>query len=332
MAIVPVSKVTIYGTADQKDAVLDGLQELGCMHLIDLKGTGEATRPTSNISAETHQAVKFLRACPTQRRRVTDDTGFQLDDVVKEVLRIEQHQQQSQEERDELTSAISSLTPWGSFHFPPAGELGDLRLWFYVVPHYRLRSLAEHDLAWHVVSRDHRFAYVVVVAADEPQGMPVPRIRLDDQPLSDLHRRLEEVEAEQEDLHWQRVALTRWSHLLSRTIAFADDRAARRRAASQAWNDPSMFALQGWAPRQDVERIRSFAREHALGLTIELPSASISFQQRSPVIDIQVAGPRRADYRRVEITDKRYSRVRRRVELPTSVCAGIGQCPTRGDV
>ena len=36
MAIVPVSKVTIYGIADQKEAVLDGLQSLGCTHLVSL--------------------------------------------------------------------------------------------------------------------------------------------------------------------------------------------------------------------------------------------------------------------------------------------------------
>lgn len=273
MAIVPISKVTLYGTADQKEAVLDSLQKLGCVHLIDLDGSGEAKRPTSNISAETRQAVKFLQACPTQRRAVTNDMDFRFDDVVEEALRIEQRQQQLQEYRDVLSSAIRSLTPWGSFHLPPTGELGDLRLWFYIVPHYRLRALADRDFVWHVVSRDHRFAYVVVVATDEALGMPVPRVHLDDRPLSELHRRLGEVEAEQEDLHWQRVALTRWNQLLSRTIVLADDRAARLRAAGQAWNDAWMFAIQGWVPRQDVERIRSFARDHALGLAVELPSA-----------------------------------------------------------
>lgn len=94
--------------------------------------------------------------------------------------------------------------------------------------------------------------------------------------MTDLTRRFDAVEAELEDLHWQRVALTRWSHLLSQTIALADDRAARQLAAQQAWDDPSMFAIQGWAPVKASDRIRSFTRDHALGLTIESPSASDS--------------------------------------------------------
>jgi V/A-type H+-transporting ATPase subunit I len=276
MAIVSLSKVTLYGTANQKDAVLDGLQELGCLHLVDLGQNGPVSRTASRISAETHQALKYLRTCPTKRRAVKDDAEFQFDEVVQEALRIEQRQQQLQEERDEFRLAIRGLEPWGDFRLPPAGELGDLRLWFYIVPHYRLRRLSIQHLAWHVVSRDHRFAYVVVVAADEPDGMPVPRVHLDDRPLSGLTQQLEAVEAELEDLHWQRVALTRWNHLLARTIALADDRAARQLAAQQAWGDPSMFAVQGWVPVEASERIRSLARDHTLGLTIESPSATDS--------------------------------------------------------
>ena len=37
MSIVPLVKVTLYGPAADKDAVLDGLQSLGCLHLNDLR-------------------------------------------------------------------------------------------------------------------------------------------------------------------------------------------------------------------------------------------------------------------------------------------------------
>ncbi len=37
MAIVPLNKLTIYGMSDQKADVLDGLQRLGCLHLIGLR-------------------------------------------------------------------------------------------------------------------------------------------------------------------------------------------------------------------------------------------------------------------------------------------------------
>jgi len=272
MAIASMVKVNLFGTSDQQETVLDSLQDLGCVHLVDLSERVEPGPPTPDISSETLQAVKYLRACPTRRRPVHDAHGFQFEQVVHEALRIELRQQQLQAERDELLPAIRDLTPWGDFRLPLGGELGDLRLWFYIVPHYRMRSLLQREAVWHVASRDSRFTYLVVVSPTEPEEMPVPRVRLDDRPLSALRKRLETVELELEDLHWQRVSLTRWNALLTRTIDFAHDLAVRQRAARQAWSDPSMFVLQGWAPLSEADHVRDFTREHALGLTIEQPS------------------------------------------------------------
>ena len=274
MAIASMVKVTLIGTADQRDAVLDGLQDLGCVHLIDLADEPPSGPPAPDISSETLQAVKFLRACPTRRRAVQDGRGFRFEEVVHEALHIEQRQQQLQDERDELKLAVRNLLPWGDFRLPPLGELGDLRLWFYIVPHYRMRSLTERDEPWHVVSRDSRFTYLVVVSPTQPDDMPVPRVRLDDRPLSQLQERLESVELELEDLHWQRVALTRWNELLSRTIDHAYDLAARQHAEQRAWGDTSLFILQGWAPESEAAQVRKFAGQHSLGLTLAPPDES----------------------------------------------------------
>ena len=78
---------------------------------------------------------------------------------------------------------------------------------------------ADRSLVWQAVARDERFDYVVVVQPDEPQGMPVAPTELDSRSLSQLTRRLEEVELELESLHWRRVELTRWSSLMTQTMA-----------------------------------------------------------------------------------------------------------------
>ena len=272
MAILPVVKVTQYGTADQKDAVLDGLQELGIMHLVDLNRSHDEDTHQLKLFPNAFHALKFLRTSPTHRRATKDDSSFQFDKVVEKALWIEEQQQQFQAEHDELKIAIEQLTPWGNFQLPADGDLSGLRLWFYIIPHYRVSLLEQIAITWHVVARDHRFVYIVVLSSDEPIGMPVSRVHLNDRPLSELRRRFEDVKTELEELHWQRVKLTRWTHLLSRTIGIAKDRAARQRAAEQALDDPTMFAIQGWIPSSQSDQIRSFAQQHELGLTIESPS------------------------------------------------------------
>ena len=276
MAIVPVAKVTLYGTADQKHVVLDGLQELGCLHLLDLNDSRDHQSQNSQCSPDAAQALKYLKACPIHRRAVKDNSEFQLDDVVGQALSIQQQRQQLQAESDELKQAIATLMPWGDFQLPSNDELGGLRFWFYAVPHYKLSLLESLPDDWQVVAREHRFAYVVVISDTEPTDMPVPRTHLDERPLSELQDRLEAVESELEELHWQRVRLTRWIDQLSRRLGLAEDRAARERAAGQTFDDPRMFAVRGWAPQSQREQIASFARSHDLGLTIEIPTAEES--------------------------------------------------------
>ena len=271
MAITPVNKITLYGLADQKEAVLDGLQSLGCVHLVNLTpGTGEG-RPAPAFSVEAHEALHYLRACPIQRRQVKDCENFSFAEVEREALEIRGREQKLHDERDFVLKAIDALEPWGEFRVPLEEELGGARLWFYVVPHYRMEALRGADLVWQAVAHDPRFDYVVIVAANEPQGIPVSPENLDPRSLSRLIERLEEVEHELEDLHWRRVKLTRWRSLMARTMAKADDRAVLEHAGQQTWDESRVFAVQGWAPRGAVHEIEEFARKHALALSAKEP-------------------------------------------------------------
>ena len=74
-------------------------------------------------------------------------------------------------------------------------------------------------------------------------------------------------------MQYQRVGLTRWCDLLEHGLAEAADAAERDRALNQLLSRRSVFALQGWIPRDSADRIRQFAAEHQLAVTIEPPAA-----------------------------------------------------------
>lgn len=271
MAIVPVSKVTFYGIADRKEAVLDGLQGLGCTHVVNLNPETGNGRPGRGYSVEAHQALQYLQACAVQRRQAKNREDFDFAAVEDEALDIRRREQELSDERDLLVKAIEATTPWGEFHLPPEEEGGALRFWFYVVPHYRMEPIEESGLVWQVVARDERFEYVVVVHPDEPQGMPAAPQELDPRPLSQLTGRLQEVELQQEQLHWHRVELTRWCALMTQAMAEADDQAVLEHAGRQTLDVSRVFAAQGWAPRGALPRIEEFARQQGLALSIEEP-------------------------------------------------------------
>ncbi len=271
MAILPLDKVALYGPIGRKAAVLDELQELGCAHLINLTpGTGEG-RPQKGYSEEAYQALKYLRASPIQRRYAEDDKDFDYAEVDRRALELRRRQRALEDERDELRRREKQLQPWGDFEVPCAGELGDLRLWFYRLPHARVEDLRGSDLVWQVAASDARFDYVVVVSAERPTEVPLPPVDLDPRGLSGVRARRAEVDDELEDVLWQRAELTRYCRLLERSLDAADDEAARRHAAAQSLDAERVFALQAWIARADVPRVEALARRHGLAVMLQTP-------------------------------------------------------------
>jgi len=271
MAIVPVSKVTFYGITDEKEAVLDGLQRLGCAHVVNLNPGMSEGRPERGYSVEAHEALQYLRTCPIQRQQAKNPEDFDFAAVERETLEIRQREQELRDERDFVREAIEIVEPWGEFHLPAEEEHGGLRFWFYVVPHYRMETIQESGLVWQAVARDERFDYVVVVHPEEPQGIPGTLQNLDPRSLSQLTRRMEEVELELEKLHWRRVELTRWCHVMTQAMVEADDRAVLEHAGRQTLDVSRVFAVRGWAPRRSVPQIEKFAEQRGLALAVDEP-------------------------------------------------------------
>ena len=277
MSIVPLQKVTLCGVLAEKTETLEHLQGLGCLHLVSLRPPPEEpeTSPPERPEAA-YQALKYLLDCPDKRRPLHEDSVFDVDEFVERVLHNRQLTRHASDRRDFLRKRVQEVEPWGDFRFPPLEDLAGFRLWFYRVPHYKMKQVSAEGLVWQVVRGDHRNCYVVVVAEDEPpsQAMPVPRIHVGALSLSELKRRLEKVEIELEDLAAERQALTRWMLLLTRNLARAEDQASLNHAAAQTLDRDGVFAVQGWAPVRDLPRIRNFAERQGIVLLAEDPEPS----------------------------------------------------------
>jgi V/A-type H+/Na+-transporting ATPase subunit I len=271
MSIVPLVKVTLYGPAAEKDAVLDGLQQLGCLHLNDLHQSDAAAVDLTPHRSDTREALQYLHDSPVRRRALRHAEKVDYEAVVREVLEARDRSRALAEEREQLHRWITDLEPWGDFELPDWAQEGDLRFWFYIVPHYQMGRIPASGLSWQVVARDHRFTYVVVVARDQPTDMPVPPVELELRSLSKLRQRLEQVERELDELDYRRIGLTRYTDVLRETLDEADDRAARQRAARLVLEQDHLFAVQGWAPEARAAALRQFGADHGLAVTIEPP-------------------------------------------------------------
>ncbi len=269
MAIVTLKKITLYGLASERQNILLALQQLGCVHLIDLSGDKSNKAVATAERHAAMEAVRYLLASPIQNsnqyQRYTE--GHDCHVVAQQSLANRDRRDSLSDERDFLLRSIEQLRPWGNFELPSEEQLGGLQLWFYEVPRREAGILANEKHAWQLVNSDRQNEYVVVVSSEEPESFPGNLVTLDRRPLSELEQRLEQVDEELESLHWQRVALTRWLTLLQRDLNEADDALAREDAMRRLFQDRALFVLQGWTAKSTLPAVEAFVRKHGMALS-----------------------------------------------------------------
>ncbi len=272
MSIVDLNKITLVGHRDNKSEVLAGLQELGFLHLIPLTQKGEA-RTDSGPSKTAREALRFLAGAPDQRRQVSNPRGFDAGEVERQALDLQKRIFKLRNRRDFISVRIDNLEAWGEFEFPTLEHLNGNHFWFYQVPRHEMKVVEQSDLRWEVVKQDDRFCYVIVVAVDEPHGMPVPRLHMGGISRRRLLEQLESVEIALEDAEAERVSLTRWVTLFARALDGLEDSSARAQAAAQTAQTDPVYALQAWAPSDRMAQLQAFAEQHTLVLQRVTPAA-----------------------------------------------------------
>ncbi|WP_027853002.1 V-type ATP synthase subunit I [Marinobacterium litorale] len=276
MTIRALKKATLVGMLEEKAQALDALQALGAVHILPLAKQAGSLEWSDDLGVTPEQlrtALHYLASCPRKRRQVTSERHFDLAAVVNQVLKRRRRRMRLEEQRDALVKRIKDLTPWGSFELPGEHGLLGERLWFYLVPNYRMNEVEKSDLVWSVVHRDNRHTYVAVIAEEEPRTnqMPVPRTHTGSVPLVTLERELQDIEIELESLDGEREADTRWLYMLERSLAGNADAAERAEVGANTLDRDGVFALQGWIDSGRSDELRAFAERHGLALILDEP-------------------------------------------------------------
>ena len=275
MTIAPLKKITLVGLAADKDKLVKDLQSLGAVHLIPLRTPEQEEVLEGALDVlEAKKALSYLSDCPIPRRPVKKDRSFDAHDCVAQTLAIKQQLEDLEDQKRFLVKRISDVEPWGDIHFPPLEALRGERLWFYRLPLSARPSLADVALPWSIVQQDSRYLYVAVVSRDEPavDAMPIARTHVGARSLTQLHHDLEKVELDIEELDARRVGMTRYALLLGNSIAAVEDKAERLSVGLRLLEDGHVVGLQGWAPEDRADDVKTLARDLGLALRIEAPS------------------------------------------------------------
>lgn len=283
MSIVPLVKVNLVGILDDKEKVLEAAQEFGALHLIPLTSAQkELEAVPAGRGREAAEALRWLVNSPAQRRPMTHPDGFQLDQVVASALENKKALKACEDRLSRLDRRIHDVEPWGEFSFSDLADIGDYRLWFYVVPAGKLGQVDPDGKILEVVHRDKYRSYIVLLSPDEPpaDAMPVPRTHVGAEALSTLRHQYEIAAVELEELELKRQVLTKWRFVLAQNLAAARDLSARHRASLETADAERVFVLQAWARADQLAEIEQLATELGVAALFE----DISDKDRPPTL------------------------------------------------
>ena len=268
-------KVTICGLRADRDAVLESLQDMGCVHVIPVAAPRdwEADRMAGADPEPVQEAVSYLRQSHHLRRPLPERPGLDVKRISEDILANKRRLRDLSDRRDFLRHRIKQIEPWGNFQLPAPEDMGGFRFWFYVLPHRHRHCLAGINLSWHEVGRTDNAHYIVVLSKDEPPGdlFPVRHVELGMDSLETLEKQLEQTEIDLEEAEFRRVAYTQFIQVLGANIMRAADEAALADAARQTVDEEGIFAVQGWVPEPQLGRIRRYALANRIAILVEDP-------------------------------------------------------------
>ncbi|MBL7478431.1 V-type ATP synthase subunit I [Legionella bononiensis] len=274
MSIASFKKVTILGLSSDISAILNALQDLGCIHLIAINspGTSNLINASTTLLDQIKMALRYLNESPEQGRSRLLWKNFNPDQVVKDIL-ANQHALRDAIDRHEfLKTRIKELSQWGHFILPAEEELGGIKLWFYKI-NLKEIALIPSDQPIQEVYRTHRHVYIVWLSEEEPLLSPFSsaRVHTGAVALNCLRDELDEINELIDDLIDQRRNLTRYRYLLSREVAQFSDRTQLNQAKDKIQDHQEFSVLQGWIPESQLKLIEQYCSVNQLGLAIEDP-------------------------------------------------------------
>jgi len=270
MSIVPLVRVTLCGLLEEKDATLRELQDLGVAHLLGAADAAEAGSTAPVTASSAREALHYLLGAANRWHQAHDPKGFDARAVEERALAIKRQIRALEDERLRLERRIRDLAPWGDFGLLDRATV-EQRLWFYVVPHGLLPRIPA-GLVWQAVHRDEQACYVVVVAPEEPTGMPVPRTHTGSRRLSELRRRLENLQLEIDGLQAERDREARWCDLLAASLDHLEDEAELMRARCLAADDAPLFVLDAWVPERALPDLQQLGMRRSAAMLARRPA------------------------------------------------------------
>lgn len=265
--IVPMKSMTLLCLASEREATLEALRELGVLHLVSVRPP--EGKDIEQARARLANVQRALDALPETEGATP--SGEPADLVVGRILELLDSTRKHREEMESLSQERARVEPYGSFDPQVIAELAEKGIY---VRLYHVESGQRVDapegVVVQVLREDKSGTYFAAISRS-PVSIDAHELRMPELPLSEIERRLGDLEARivasgkiLQQRAGDRALLKEYALEAENEIHFLEAREGMGTELSVAY-------LRGYCPAESVETLRSSAASHGWGLLVSEP-------------------------------------------------------------
>jgi len=250
--------------------LVEKLQEFGKVHVVFEKEGVSAGNKKLGKLGEIQEAIAYLEQCPKQFPEAKYTSSVNADEIIERILEIKENRIKLNDEKLTLERKLEQLKYWGDFKSSEIEKELGLKFYFYVVPKKSGRYVEELELPHKVVNEDSINYYLVIISDKKPK-FPIEPVRLPEESMGEILKRLEEIDLILDREYSERIKLTRYTQFLKDYVDFVEDSAQLLSATLSTKDMGEFFILSSFIPVEHVEELEEFAEEAKVAVAISEP-------------------------------------------------------------
>ena len=279
--IVPMKKVWLMVRENAREEALLKLREAGVLHLQTANAFSESGSATAARKSKIENAIGLLSEVKTKNSKFTAHTPVHTDcsQLLDMVVDIGKERKELQDRIIFIDREITRIRAWGELNPVSVNELSkDLPVFLYEVTADVFAAIPE-DARFITVSKSKSAARIIVLDSELPSGlMPgLSPFRLPEKTLSaffqekdEINIKLNNIDEKLRTLAPGKRALLEEKVLVEQEIEYENALSGMETVAGLP-PEHGLSYLTGYAPVEDMERLKKFARENCWGLSSDEP-------------------------------------------------------------
>ena len=277
--IVKMKRLTLLCLADDRDAALESLRELGVVHVAERRPPeGDELDALRARLADAERALAALPAEAAAAEAAAAEADRPADELVAEVLALLARRRELGDNADALRRELTRYDGFGEFDLGAVNELAraGIATALGVAP-ASADLVAPEGILLTVVARDRRRQFFSLVASGGWESPP-PDLGADydlvpwpDRPLRQLREELDAGGAELDRLAARLKSLAAGREVVERYAARTADAVRVAEVRAGMGEAEAVSFLSGYLPVHDCDALRAAATEHGWGIVLDDP-------------------------------------------------------------